>query len=250
MLIVCNGAFKSGSTWVEQVVRTLVEANEIPEQYKDKNLNRCLDIKKIDEFINQSLSGTYVTKSHVGNPGQIFSKQLVSKKPKVIMISRDPRDVLVSYYFHIKNSNGMSVSLPLFYYVFGRFKLCEIARYNQRWKMFTGSDVLWLDYESMITSFNSQLKIIAEYLGVELTEKKKKEIIQETSLEELKRRSKNPDFYRKGEVGDWANHISSKLTIKIVNEQNNPPFWVKIITLFLFDYRRKVFRGITFFRGV
>lgn len=250
MLIVCNGAFKSGSTWVEKVVRQLTHTSDFPKEFRDKNLNRCLDIKKMDEFLSLKLAGSYVTKSHVSDPRLIFTGQSAARCTKVIMISRDPRDVLVSYYFHFKNTSGVCLSLPVFYYFLGRFKLCEISRYNRRWRVFSESDVLWLDYESMKTGFNSQLNMIAEYLDVEITDSQRQKIVHATSLGELKNRSLNPKFYRKGEVGDWVNYINPKLTKKIMDEQNYIPLWVTAITLIIFNLRRKVFKSITFFRGV
>ncbi|KAL9349378.1 hypothetical protein Peur_056633 [Populus x canadensis] len=98
--------------------------------------------------------------------------------------------------------------------------------------------VLFLKYEDLKEDIISNLKKIAEFLGIPFTDKEEKEgVIEEISrlcsLDNLRNLevnkngvrpsgAPNSSFFRKGEVGDWANYLSPSMAenyLKIVEEK-------------------------------
>jgi hypothetical protein len=98
--------------------------------------------------------------------------------------------------------------------------------------------VLFLKYEDLKEDIISNLKKIAEFLGIPFTDKEEKEgVVEEISrlcsLDNLRNLEVNKNsvrpsglpnssFFRKGEVGDWANYLSPSMAenyLKIVEEK-------------------------------
>jgi hypothetical protein len=98
--------------------------------------------------------------------------------------------------------------------------------------------VLFLKYEDLKEDIISNLKKIAEFLGIPFTDEEEKEgVIEEISrlcsLDNLRNLevnkngvrpsgAPNSSFFRKGEVGDWENYLSPSMAenyLKIVEEK-------------------------------
>lgn len=245
-LIICNGAYKSGSTWVEKIVREVVDADAFSDHYKDRYQFDSLNMALLDEFLRSNKSGLYVTKAHDKNPGAIR----VCKKYaniKVIMITRDPRAVFFSYYHHFCRTIGISLPVVLFYYTFGKFKVAEIACYNNAWSM--EEDVLWLNYEDLIVSPIKNIEKICNFIGVKADVKS---VFDNTTLSSLRKKESNikkKNFFRSGEVDEWKGAVPWFIATKIRSVYARPGPITRFFSWIIFDVRRKL-TVATLFRGV
>ncbi|XP_011020518.1 PREDICTED: cytosolic sulfotransferase 15-like [Populus euphratica] len=188
-------------------------------------------------------------------PPRIFSshshftnlpESIRNSKCKVVYICRNPLDQVVSYFQLVhkfklhgtpllsldecfeKICRGVHVLGPFWDTVLGYWK-ASLERPDK---------VLFLKYEDLKEDIISNLKKIAEFLGIPFTEEEEKEgAIEEISrlcsfdnlrnLEVNKNGvlpsgAPNSSFFRKGKVGDWANYLSPSMAenyLKIVEEK-------------------------------
>ena len=164
-------------------------------------------------------------KSHHATPAEM--DELIFKGnrlAKIIYVLRDPRDVSVSLYHHLRKT--------------GLFKFVNEATFDDFHKQYMrNSDVVfyglwekhvesWLSkrdefnmlvirYEDMIENSPREIEKVAKFVGLNLTSSRIAEIAELTSFASV---TKKGDFFkdesgvtnsvlRKGVVGDWRNHF-------------------------------------------
>nr|BAJ84859.1 predicted protein [Hordeum vulgare subsp. vulgare] len=160
---------------------------------------------------------------------------------RVVYLCRDPKDALVSrLHFENKVFKGANLSMDG---AFGMF--CEgFSPYGPFWdhcleywraSVARPDNVLFLKYEEIKSDPVQVVRKLAEFLGVPLTEEEEsagvaRAVVRLCSFEKLTslqvnqvggvRHSEsvhvsNSVFYRKGVVGDWANHMSHEMGDKL-----------------------------------
>ncbi|CAG5133377.1 unnamed protein product [Candidula unifasciata] len=208
---------KSGTHWVWEMVRFLLAGTtDLPVIEKDEAM---MEFKLPQELENLPSPRPLNTHYHF----ELLPEDILRKQCKVIYVTRDPRDVAVSYFNH-------------------HTKLVQYYQYNGQWpdyfRLFLSGQV---DYESWftytkgwergiqehpelpvhITSYEELqadtfggLKKLANFLGVEVDETFLIQVVKKCSFEvmgatkgaqEVFDESSSPIMYRKGKVGDWKN---------------------------------------------
>lgn len=249
-LVVCNGAFKSGSTWVYNIVMESVVISSFDEKYKDKYLDGSINIDMLKEFSSEVKKGIFVTKVHQAN-SDILKIVRDDIDIKVIMIERDPRSVLLSYYHHVTRTIGVKIPYNIFYWLIGKYKLCEVSNYNRQWKANSDLDVLWLKFENLKKNPIESIKNICTFIGSDATDNYDL-VAQNTTLGALKNKEKSEfdkAFFRLGAVDEWKKLFSDNFSSKVISDYARPSNLTKIITYCLFDLRRQLLGKKTFFRG-
>ncbi|XP_067671893.1 sulfotransferase 1A1-like [Haliotis asinina] len=207
-ILVC--AFpKSGTHWVWEITRLLVAGK----------LDRD-DISKgtaMMEFINEDeykdLPSPRVLNTHL--LFRELPKQVKEKKPRILYVTRNPKDVTVSFYNFVKK-------LPMFYKysgewknfvrpsLEGRFDYGSWFDYVKDWeevKKTTDVPILTLNYEDMKEDVFREVKKIRDFLGTDRSDEFVKEVCDHCSFGSMKDIKANFSeiVYRKGEIGDWKN---------------------------------------------
>lgn len=221
VLIVCNGAAKSGSTWLYNIIQNISEFDWPDSQYLSKSNTkhptiketRLTDYLKNGEFRERDV----ISKNHYGK--QVHRELLLSSSnTRILDVSRDTRDVIVSSYYDECRRNGFSGSFGDYYWQTGRLLVDRLSRYHEVWAV-PHTQILVSSYESLKTQFDIEVTRIAAFLGVVLDEKDLARIDAATNIESLRQRysddeqyntTENP-FFRKGEVGDWKNHFDARM---------------------------------------
>ena len=221
MLVICNGAAKSGSTWLYNIVESLVEFEWPPEQYISRSNTKHPTIKEIflEEYLAKENYSTrhVISKNHYGLP--IHRTQLLSsKETKIIDMSRDTRDVIVSSYYDSCRRNGFEGTFSQYYWKRGRLLVDYMKRYHDVWDQHH-EQIHQTSFEQLKENFEVEVKKIAAFLGIEISDEKLQEIKEVTNIDSLRKNykddkqyntEKNP-FFRKGEIGDWKNHFDEKI---------------------------------------
>ena len=221
MLIVCNGAAKSGSTWLYSIIQNITEFewpnSEFISRSNSKHPtikeNRLAEYLELDEFERRDV----ISKNHYGK--QDHRDLLLSKSStRVLDISRDTRDVIVSSYYDECRRNGFSGSFGEYYWETGRLLVDKLGRYHEVWAA-PHPQILVSSYESLKTQFDAEVSRIATFLGVDLDGEDLARIDEATNIESLRQSYRNDaqyntienPFFRKGEIGDWKNHFDEKM---------------------------------------
>ncbi|XP_077982082.1 sulfotransferase 1C4-like [Glandiceps talaboti] len=156
-----------------------------------------------------------------------LSKEIETKKPKIVYVARNPKDTAVSYY-------NFSKSLPFMetFDTFGEFlEAFYEARHNlfkvnwakhvlQVWERKDQENVMFLKYEDVKQDFGGTIKKLSKFLNVELDEGAMHRIAHHCDIETMRQ---NPlsrkanfiskfnidpatsPFVGKGKVGGWKN---------------------------------------------
>ncbi len=226
-IILANGAFKSGSTWLREIIKEMAPFAAIPPRYADEKYAHWVHLGKLDAFArDESVEGNFLSKSHIYLPSmvkRVLSLECVS----VVNIERDIRDVVVSAYYHYKRVNKKeNLTFGDYYRRVGRYKAAEVLQYNLSWKI-DHPRVLLTSYEALKSDFDGEVGKVADFLGFSVTPDDLSRIRTETSMENLQRKrgeDKRPEaerFFRKGIVGDWTSHFDPSEIVDLENIAKN-----------------------------
>jgi hypothetical protein len=158
---------------------------------------------------------------------------------KAVYIMRNPLDVAVSFANHCSVSLDMAVkSMADKDYAFCgsnralrnqlRQKLLTWSRHVESWANATELEVHLIRYEDMkLDPLNTFTKAV-EFIGLDCSSAQIKEAVgksdfsilreQEEKLGFKERPEKTTSFFRKGQVGDWKNHLSEEQVQKLVSD--------------------------------
>ncbi|KAG5564533.1 hypothetical protein RHGRI_000647 [Rhododendron griersonianum] len=166
-------------------------------------------------------------------------KSILDSGCKIVYLCRDPKDVLISMWYFlakVRSKELPPLSLEETVDLFSR----GIFGFGPFWDHVQGywkaslecpERIFFITYEEMKRDTFVKVKRMAEFLGQpfsmeEETERVVEEIIELCSfgklknLEVNKNGSRNPSFkndvfFRKGEVGDWRNHLTPQMVERL-----------------------------------
>lgn len=212
MIIICNGAFKSGSTWLFNIVRHLGDFETIPNEWRNpKWRNPSIDPDKLEDFIKteKPVGVTYLSKNHLSNPefvGMLSQRHV--NEVKILNIRRDIRDVIVSAFYHYQRVDDYDEPFDVFFRNRGWKVGRRVIAYNEQWD--TGSENnFFTSYENLQSDITTEIIRIADFLDLEITQDTAEDIAARTAFGSWKEITGSAHL-RKGVVGDWKNYMDSK----------------------------------------
>ncbi|KAM6916155.1 sulfotransferase 6B1 [Xenentodon cancila] len=207
---------KCGFNWMVGVLRKIISAAT-----GTKNESRTPPlieffgpdiVKSTEEAPSPRFLGTHL---HPDNIPQTFYE----KKLKMLVIFRNPKDTLVSYY-HFCNNNPVLPSLKSWDSFFSQFMSGEVAwgsyfDHALAWdKKMDDPDVMIVTYEELKKDLSEGVRHISKFFGFSLTEDQIQQIAGASTFTAMKETAINSHgnigsvIFRKGEVGDWKNHFT------------------------------------------
>jgi hypothetical protein len=222
---------KSGTTWMQNILRTMLMTNDPPELASMKLTDRLPWTDLLGDVSFEDLEkwpSPRVFKCHNATPAEMDDLIFKGNRTaKIIYVLRDPRDVAVSLYHHMRKT-GLSqfmneASFDEFQSQYMRdgkvvfYGLWENHVDNWMSKRHE-YDILVLKYEDMIEDASREIQKVANFIGLNLIKSKIDDIAEKTSF---KRMTKQDDLFhdesgttssimRKGVVGDWENHFKDQ----------------------------------------
>ncbi|KAL3849173.1 hypothetical protein ACJIZ3_011055 [Penstemon smallii] len=203
------------------------------------------EIPNLNENIFPTSPRIYAT--HV--PYHLLSNSIRESKCRMIYNCRNPFDYFISYNFFLlgnefenegKQSLSLEESFDMFCcgtYPFGPFWDHVLGYWNVHLE--NPDKVLFLKYEDLKEDVVFNVKKIADFIGFGFSEEEKEGVIEEIvklcTFEYMKQLEvnkngifsgnvvevKNCSFFRKGEVGDWANYLTPEMIARFdkINEE-------------------------------
>jgi hypothetical protein len=210
MIIICNGAFKSGSTWLLNIVRQLVSPQPIGDAWRNAKWNNpSISPDRLADFlkVHSGDAHTYVSKNHLATPAE-RNLLLGGRYPdvRVLNITRDIRDVVVSAYYHSVRVDAYDQPVEVYFRDKGLKVAARVCAYNELW---SGPDanLFVASYERLHLDGAKEIASIARFLGLERTEEQIQTVHEKTRFDSWKERTGSPHM-RKGIIGDWKNHLT------------------------------------------
>ncbi|NWQ76964.1 ST3A1 sulfotransferase, partial [Columbina picui] len=157
-------------------------------------------------------------------PYYLVPRDMRNKKGRVIYVTRNPKDVMVSYYHFSKFMNTLE-EIPDFDLFMERFlagKVLASAWMDHVAGWYSHAEdfnILFLTYEEMKKDLRSAVLKICKFLGKKLSEEEVDSVVRQATFENMKKdpranyenlpeelaEKKKGTFLRKGTVGDWKN---------------------------------------------
>ncbi|GFO29621.1 sulfotransferase family cytosolic 1b member 1 [Plakobranchus ocellatus] len=207
---------KSGTHWVWEMVRLLqAGTTDVPLVEKDDGM-----IEDVVPETLEALPSPRALNTHAHF--ELMPQDILKKKScKLIYVTRDPRDVMVSYFNHHRKltqyynySGQWKDYFPLF--LSGKVDYESWFAYTQGWEqgMKDNPDlqVHVTSYEALHENTEEEIKKTAGFLGTSADKAFLREVMKKTDFESMRAtKGKNETFeggavmYRKGKVGDWKN---------------------------------------------
>lgn len=220
--VLVNGVPKSGTTWVYRLI------DSVPGYHHVGNFKG--ELGRYD-----SVRPGHIIHSHDW-PTPALITSLERNQIKVVCVSRDPRDQLVSRMFHLKRDTEhrwhsviaqMNEDEALMLCIEGRpagdnLPLLPSAptwiEFSRQWQE-TFPNACHLRYETLLTNTEAETKRLFDYLGVKLSDRLQKAIIRRNRFEratvgqKIWQKARQPgqvdpqSHFRKGITGDWHNYF-------------------------------------------
>ncbi|KAJ3640724.1 hypothetical protein Zmor_027268 [Zophobas morio] len=255
---------KCGTTWTQEMV-WLIANNLDFETAKKVNLDQrfpFLEMSTIVDFSDEksnlpnfqvpdcvvdslgvikNLKSPAFIKTHL--PIQLFPQEIRNgtKKPKIIYVARDPRDVCVSFYHHSTIIDYFEINFEEYCELFLAGKVLYGSFWDHIlpfWEMRHQPNILFIKYEDMKKDLKKVIKQVAEFLGRTFSEQDLERLAKHLSFDSMKNnpavnkeilvelvkkfydKKNDGSFLRKGIVGDHKAAMSPEMLRKFDN-------WIK-----------------------
>ena len=171
---------------------------------------------------NQTRDQTRIIFTHL--PFELLPPNLLSCGARVVHVSRNPKDVLVSLFHHEKLLEafyGNNGTVDDFGEAFLQGSNCYGNYFHMlrsAWKRRFEPNLKMVWYEDMKRDVVPVIKDLCAFLDVHLSEEKIRELEQVQKIDKFRARQVSSagdkegkemykKFFRKGQVGDWKNHF-------------------------------------------
>jgi hypothetical protein len=240
---------KSGTTWLQEIVCQIMHHSTGDDKYTGAVGGNIEERVPYLEFTYPGLDGLgarpdpRLIKSHM--PFHLLPDELQQGKGKIIYIARNPKDVCVSFYHfaHLMTMLSYTGDLPTFFkhFINGTVGYGPYKEHIERfWDHRNDEHVLFITYEETSRDPRGVVQRISDFMGrAKFTEAQMDEIQKGISFKEMKTNkftnykwwgenkmwTVNPedgDHMRKGEVGDWQNHLTPEMIAEIDKVYTQP----------------------------
>ncbi|KAK6181397.1 hypothetical protein SNE40_009254 [Patella caerulea] len=214
---------KAGTHWIWEVIQML--RGQTTEYHKQIKEQQMLEARNIDTF--EAEPSPRVLNSHLWP--RHLPKQIFKNKTKIIYLIRNPKDTVVSMFFHynaVKKALDYHGNLSDFLDLYLNKSLPYGLWYEYvlEWERFfktTENPFYQFSYEEMQQNPVDHVKGLAKFLETDVSDEFCEATVDACSFNKLKKANDEvkddfikPHFtegrslYRKGKVGDWKNWLT------------------------------------------
>ncbi|XP_068174836.1 sulfotransferase family 5A, member 1 [Antennarius striatus] len=221
---------KSGTTWTQEIVTLITRRGDPHLSETVPNWVRApwLEHIYLEDALKASSSTPRILTTHF--PYQLLSSALQGSKVKVIYVSRNPKDVAVSYYHFCK----MAEFFPSFttfqeflhQFLEGKVPYGSWFDHVKDWtsQTTTMNNLFTITYEELWQDPHDAIKRMSSFLHCPLEENEVNNCVKHSSFRAMKENKmanstllpehvmnhSKGSFMRKGKIGDWKNMFTEE----------------------------------------
>ncbi|XP_065060408.1 sulfotransferase 1E1-like [Rhopilema esculentum] len=234
---------KNGTTWTQELVWCLQNNCDIEKAtgsllhervpfldmaVLSDHVKHLAPVKTVDPLIlAENMDSPRVLKSHL--PFCHFPDDMLDKC-KVVTCLRNPKDTVVSFYFHEKliKLHDYDGSFETYFDLFMEDLILYTPYFEfvaEAWRRRDHPNLCILFFEDMKEDLASCVRKVAKFLGKDVTEQQVQILVDHLSFKKMRRNrsvnlerfqdgkilDKEGSFLRKGEVGDWKNYFTDAM---------------------------------------
>jgi len=221
---------KSGRTWLRVLLNKFLSLHyNVPFELCDLS-KRSAELPSVVydhelwKHFSEATIGERIRGKYLISRGTLFTK-------KVILLYRDPRDVVVSLYFQKTKRSQRKIAVSISDFLrHKKFGIRNIIRVMNEWKMRLNNHphCLWLSYEGLKADTAAELAKILDFMGMGSDEDLLiREAVEFSKFENMKKMEAHGDFkqgslrpgdpkdadsfkVREGKVGGYERHFSEE----------------------------------------
>jgi len=220
---------KSGRTWLRMMLAKIFNLMQGRDAIGD-----FVDAAKYVRADGKKIKITFEHEDSRGTPYYALeTNKKRNKKKKVIFLARDPRDVMVSYYFEMTKRKGLQCPDISSFIRDERYGIDTVIRYMNIWmhNKDRPADFLLLFYEEMQASPSRQLERVLHFIGLKnisraliddavafsrfdnMQKIEGRGILHTPEMTPADRADAESFKTRKGKIGGYADYFSSEDTL-------------------------------------
>ncbi|XP_010203074.1 amine sulfotransferase-like [Colius striatus] len=216
---------KSGTVWTQNILSLILHEGHRDGTENKQIMERIPWLEYMSDVNYEDLPLPRVFATHL--PYYLVPRDLRNRRGSIIYVTRNPKDVMVSYYHFSKFMTALE-EIPDFNAFMERFLagkvlasswMDHVAGWYSHAKDF---NILFLTYEEMKKDLRSAVLKICDFIGKKLSEEEVDSVVKQATFENMKKDPRAnyenlPDditakdkgsFLRKGTVGDWKNMMT------------------------------------------
>lgn len=220
MWIVANGALKSGSTWIYQLLSQLEETTPTPPEFQQQGWKNASVTQARVADAAQSLGArpeVFVSKQHWARDNSYLLQQ---PGIKVVNIVRDIRDVIVSRFHHDKRSFGYPGDISDFLRERMENMVAENVHYHSYWinSGYISAETYYVtSYEYLLDQYEAAARALFGFCGFEVSQKSFQATL-EGNLFQNKPKTGEGQFFRKGRAFSFGDDLSPEQSQMILDQ--------------------------------
>ncbi|KAB5513301.1 hypothetical protein PHYPO_G00249640 [Pangasianodon hypophthalmus] len=223
---------KSGTTWMQEILPLLLNGGDLTPALTIPNWDRVPWLEESRAAgVMDKLSAPRAFVSHMHY--HLMPPSFFSSKAKVIYVSRNPKDIVVSsFHFHQMASflhDPGTLEEFADEFLAGNVMFGKWTDHMKSWRNTDlGDRILYITYEEMVQDLHGVLERILFFLGKQMSKVALKRVSEHCEFKTMKQNkmsnyslvpqtvmdSKKSPFLRKGIAGDWKNYFSPELESK------------------------------------
>ncbi|KAL1536045.1 hydroxyjasmonate sulfotransferase [Salvia divinorum] len=223
---------KTGTTWLMALSHSILKKGERGDPLTTNNPHSLVPTIESEPLSNHCNLDIYDASAsrllHTHLPYSVLPDSVKDSACKIVYIARSPKDTLISmwHFYNVifrRDREPLPLDRAVDFFCSGMHPGGHFSDHVAEYWLESRrrpDKILFLKYEEIKSHPKREISRIAEFLGRPFTEEGEvEELLWRCSFERLKKlevnKTANAKFFRKGQVGDWKNYLTSDMEDRI-----------------------------------